>query len=744
MTTYAVPLRHNAIRLALSLSVTVGAILAARPQAAAAELAQQAKSLSVVPQNAAFYSASLRLKEQLDILLESKAYSKLLEIPLVQLAKSQLEFQWQQAALPGVQEFKAYVESPQGEEVLAVVKEMFSDELFVYGGDDMAQSFELLLELNSIQQTAGLEAAASGEEADEVMARRVRAVLEERGETIAIPTVVFGFRIENADRATRQLDEVQSQLRTLFDEQSPELSAHLQRDQIAGHEFLTLRLDGSMIPWEKLREETEEDDREELDKWREIVSKKTVAVALGVVDQFVLLSVGSSTDHLENFAEGNVLADHPSIERLEKHAGERIVSIAYVSEAFGTKLNSPQKTVEDLATTADQVLRQADVDDQQRALLVEDIRALNLSKYMPSGGDTAAIAFLTERGYEAFSYQSGERPMMDSSKPLTILQHVGGNPIFFVASRSKDTVADYDDAVKWLTQTAKHVEQVAQSKSDPQDWAQYLKYRDRGIGLLKRINRANREMFYPAFADNQGAFVLDTSAKSKQWINQLPPNREALPMIELGIVASVSDAEKLREGVNEYIAVVRDAVDLIREIRPDDVPDFELPEAEKSELADGGTLYRYDLPDEWGLDDKIAPNAGITEKAAAFSTMPDTTERLLRSTTLEIDTSLDLDRPAATVVHCKFAELIKSIRPWIDYGLGVATGTIKPEDEAAETEENESGDESSAMMLQMGMIVPQVYQLLDVISVMKSNTSITYEEDDIWVTHSETHIDDLE
>ena len=44
---------------------------------------------------------------------------------------------------------------------------------------------------------------------------------------------------------------------------NPRLAAHLQRDQIAGHEFLTLRLDGSMIPWDKIREEPTEDIDEE-------------------------------------------------------------------------------------------------------------------------------------------------------------------------------------------------------------------------------------------------------------------------------------------------------------------------------------------------------------------------------------------------------------------------------------------------------------------------------------------------
>jgi hypothetical protein len=123
--------------------------------------------------------------------------------------------------------------------------------------------------------------------------------------------------------------------------------------------------------------------------------------------------------------------------------------------------------------------------------------------------------------------------------------------------------------------------------------------------------------------------------------------------------------------------------------------------------------------------------------------MPETTERLLGSTELEIDTALDLDRPAAMVMHFKFAELIKSIRPWIDYGLGVATGAIKAEDEVDEADEDEEAKEPSAAMIQLGMVMPQVYQFLDVISAMKSATSITYEEDGVWVTHSETHIEDL-
>ena len=117
----------------------------------------------------------------------------------------------------------------------------------------------------------------------------------------------MGFRIKDAERAKRELDEVHSLLRNVLDEHRPEIAAHLQREQVASHEFLTLRLDGSMIPWEKIREEAEDIEEEQFDKIKDALSKKTLVVALGVVDEFVLLSVGESTD---SFGEDGARLDH--------------------------------------------------------------------------------------------------------------------------------------------------------------------------------------------------------------------------------------------------------------------------------------------------------------------------------------------------------------------------------------------------------------------------------------------------
>jgi hypothetical protein len=390
---------------------------------------------------------------------------------------------------------------------------------------------------------------------------------------------------------------------------------------------------------------------------------------------------------------------------------------------------------------------QAKIDEEDRKTILDDIRALDVSKFMPAPGDTSATAFLTARGYEAYQYSSALQPMMDSTKPLSILSHVGGTPLLMIASHSKNGIDDYVKIVDWLKRVAGHAEAIAEKKADSDDWEKYQKIRDKGIELLERLDKANREQMFPALADGQGALVIDFTAMSQKWFEKMPPAAKPLPMLELALVASVSDAEKLREGLKTYIDVGKDAIGLAKEVHGEDMPEVKLPKPVISDLDGGGKLYTYPLPKKWGLDPQVAINAGLTSTFGAVSWMPLTTERLLKDKPLEIDTSLKLDRPAAMVTHIEFAKSIDAIRPWINYGLDIATGKLRPHKAKGEEESDDSDSKppeaQTPMMLQMGMIIPQVQQFLDVASAMKSATSVSYEENGMWVTHSETHIEDL-
>jgi hypothetical protein len=730
--------------------VALAVMPALRATAFAADLSEQAHSLKSVPADTAFYSASLRLKEQWNIFRDSKAYSKLMEIPLVQLVKMQAAFQFQQSPEPTVAKIREYFASDEGKESIEVLKEMFSEEVFAYGGNDITQMFQLFMELNNVRRTAQLEAMAAGEDADQVMAKQVLETLEKHGKDFKVPTMVFGFRIADAKRAQGQLDEVHSMLRNVLDEHQPEIAEHLQRDQIAGHEFLTLRLDGSMIPWEKVKEEAGEDDQEKIEEWRKMISSKTLVVALGVVEEFVLVSVGASTDNLENIGQGPFLADNKDIKRLAKHADEKIVSIGYMSEAFAREVSSPQKTIEDMVGAAEEIMGGAEVPEEQQKQIVEDIRALDIEKYVPKPGTVASIGFLTDQGYEGFRYNNARPKMLDSSKPLSILNYAGGSPTFVLAGRSKENSQDYEQSVAWLKRFAGHVEKIVEDKAEPKDWEKYQQHRSEIVELLERLDKANRELLLPAFADGQSAVIVDLAATSKQWVDKMPESPKPLPMPAFALAMNVADAGKLEKGMREYMAVLQDALALMHEIDPEDTPEIKVPKPKKREASGGGTLYVFPLPEEWGIDPKVAVCGGIGEKVAVLSTMPDTTERLMQDTPLSADSAVKLDQPAAVLVHVEIAKAIGAIRPWIDYGFDVAIGKLKPKadtEEDGDVADSDSDDdapvEQSPMLMQMGFVIPQIHQFLDVAAAFKSASAVTYEEDGVWVTHSATHIVDL-
>jgi hypothetical protein len=741
--------RTSFARVAMIFAVMMTSIAASRLPVRGAELAEQAHSLTKVPADSAFYSSTLRIKEQVDAFVESKAYAKLMQIPLVQTMKMMAVFQLQQSPQPAIAQIREYLESPAGKDAVALVHEMFSDEVFAYGGSNIAESAKFLMELNSLASHVRVQVSVDGEKApkEENVLKKIE---EKLSSGVTVPTFVVGFRIKNTERAKRELDELHSMLRNVLDEHQPELAAHLQRDQIAGHEFLTMRLDGSMIPWEKIREQAENIDEEQFNSIRDAVSKKTLAVALGVVDEFVLLSVGPSTEHLEKIGQGETLANHPAIKRLEKHAAQKVVSLTYMSKALAESLGSPKQTLDDIATSVEQGLVEAKVDEDDRKTILDDIRAFDLAKIMPASGETSGIAYLTARGYEMFQYTTASRPMLDSSKPLSILSHVGGNPLVLLATRSKQSVEDYTEIVKWLKKIASDGEKIYEKTGDEDEVAKYKEFRDRGVALLKRLDTANRENLIPALADGQGAFVMDLTATSNQWFQGMPESPKPLPMLEMAFVTSVSDAEKLRKGVSTYASVAHDYYKLMREIDADETPKIKWPKFKSRNVEGVGKIYIYPLPKDWGVDPQVAVNAGMNDKIAAVSLMPATTQRLLQEQKSSIDTALPLDHPAALIAHFEFAKMIDATRPWIDYGLDVAMGKLKTK--AQKEEEKEKADDSddnappqppSGTLMSLGLVVPQFQQFLDFASALRSATTMTYEEDGVWVTHSETHIEDL-
>ena len=238
-------------------------------------------------------------------------------------------------------------------------------------------------------------------------------------------------------------------------------------------------------------------------------------------------------------------------------------------------------------------------------------------------------------------------------------------------------------------------------------------------------------MLLPALADGQAGFVLDAKWTSKQWHPAIPPSEKALPMLEMGILVGVSDSALLEKAMKSYRKIVEEGIAKARELAPkDEVPPIKLPEPEVKTVK-SGKLYVFHLPEEWKLDARVAPTAGLSEKVGVITLSAEHAERLLADKPLKIEGGplADAKRPLAGASYFNWPAFVDAVGPWVIYGLELAK---------VEKALPGGGDEKKSRE----EIFKQVRTVLDVLKCIRVSTSATYLEQGVLITHSETVVRD--
>ena len=311
-----------------------------------------------------------------------------------------------------------------------------------------------------------------------------------------------------------------------------------------------------------------------------------------------------------------------------------------------------------------------------------DKLATSIKTNLPKPGAVSGYNFLTPEGYESFGYNWSTATTLDPSKNLTILNHVGGDPIAFWAARGKADPQQYDNLAAFVARAEYYAEKILLEKGDPEQKDAYAKIREQLLPLVTQLGTVTREKLVPAFADGQSALVLDAKSTSESWHNAMPPAESELPMLELAMVNGVSDAALVKEGFAAYFDILQQLLDKLHELStgdmkdmfPQEIPAIQLAKPQTKVVGDA-TVYYYALPAESGLDAQLAPNAGLSNSVMVSSLLPRFTARLLADTPLQGQGPLaSTDRPLASAGHLEFARLLEALEPWIDYGLQLGMG----------------------------------------------------------------------
>jgi hypothetical protein len=763
--------------------LVVAALLAtvAPAVASAADLGRLADSgLAVVPADAAFVSASLRLREQYDRIVRSNAWAALRDLPGVKRALDSFE---EQRSMPGspVSMVDTFVELPENAQAVELLKDMVSRDTFVYGEPSCVAFVKLAQKLQQAQQMAGLlsgpeRAGLDGffefeeemEEEDELddeeagVARRPRVmpvamqagvdaltpeelqkravieVLADNLDLLVVPDVVWGFAITRREPATAQLERLES-LARLFTQGNPDLADAVARQKVAGAEFVTLTLDGDRLPWDEIERELDAADVPGIDDVIARLRGLDLVVALGVVGDRVILSVGDSVDHLEKLvapAEARLIGQ-PAFAPLLEHRDAPLTAVSYLSEPLAAAVAPAAPEGETIAGFVAGLTEAGSLSEEAAADLEEWLSAgaTGYARRLPEPGPWLGYSFMTDLGYEGYAWDWSKSRTLDGSKRLDLLEHSGGAPVAVLVGRLAADPTLLDDLAAFVTGGWQLLDRHVLAGAD-RDRAATVAARLAPLG--EKFSTALRTKLVPALADGQVGLVIDSKTKVKRPHRDLPASADQLPLPEPAIVLPLRDAKLFRDGLSDVFALSDELVDTLEAIDPDAVPDgYRVPDPEKTKV-EAGSIWSFALPRS-GLDDAVRPAIGVGERVAVFSLVPKQAGRLLAGNRLETGAQLTtFEEPLAAGAALDFAGLVDTLEPWIAYlarygSMQQRDGVVDAAAELSAADENEQAKDA----------LRHVDVVLDVARCLRAAVAETAVQNDATVTHWRNVIRDL-
>jgi hypothetical protein len=335
---------------------------------------------------------------------------------------------------------------------------MGSDEVFVYGDEGFADILELIQGVgNAVRYgplVMQLTGQTEGQDQGELQAAAAISILAQNVDLIDVPSLTIGFKLKDTTLAKEQLIKLETIGNVLF-EANKQTQGRFKKTKIGDHEYLVLTLDGGMIPWDmapldKIKESEAEEGQ--VDQVVNRLKELKLAVAIGLRDNYLIVSIGSSTEGIEKLGGEAPLSRRPEFKPLAKHAGKRLVGIGYLSESMSARINGIGGNIDNMLEAVESILPATKLEDKVQERIRKDIEALadDVKTMLPDPGAMMGFAFLTDHGIESYEHAWGEHGNLDGSKPLAILNHVGGDPLFGVVGRGKVSVEDYDRVAKWV------------------------------------------------------------------------------------------------------------------------------------------------------------------------------------------------------------------------------------------------------------------------------------------------------
>lgn len=684
-------------------------------------------SLRFVPDNVAVYGTALQLKRQWQSFVESNAMNRVMQSPFVQMGLGQARQLWD--GFSQDDSFQEFWEEPANQELTSLLLDAISNEVFYFASEDMVNLTREYASISRQMNQMQLRGLQDGNDVDaeEMMEELFAKTLPKIPDLV--PSLVFGFKVSDQDAARSQLLRLHDLIEMTFEEVE---DLELVKDQYSKTEtdkslILSIQFDGKTFPFEEagildqIEDEVPSEYRETL---IDVLNKFKACLTLGQFEDYLLIGIGKDGGVIEQLEKpGKRLIDRKEFASLKKEKVD-LVAVGYNSQAIMTAVPAEEQ----LGMFSQLFMagfKQGLIDDVPEELIDEiedDVDMLfdDMIQAIPEQGAYLRYSYLTDRGYEGKAYSWAET-MYGKSAPLKLANHLGGDPIGFVASRGRQSQDGAKFLRKYAARVDHYINKMGELNGDDDETREMMDMYKKTRPLLVKLGDVLNDKYWPSFG-NEGVMIFDAQATSTQWHEAMPPSDIELPMLEIGLVMDIKDADSLKEACREIYGIGEEFLELFREEAPDgeSVPE-EVPAPVTKSVGDA-TMYGYELPADWDLDPEVfMPNAMLSSDTLALSLMPETSKRLVKeseATRAGVLAQIG-SKPLMAAAQFRFSGLLDAIVPWVEYGATLM------------------GDENTEL------IVGQTKFVAEILSCYRGYSSVTYADGDATVTHFEYHFEDL-
>ncbi len=703
----------------------------------------QAADLGVglIPDDAAFLASTLRGREQYDRITTSNAFASLKELKSVAKALDELAKQQTQPGNPMALAMMM-MQMPDNQEAIALLQDMVATDTFVFGTSSWVTVSKLFKKLQSAQQAANIATITKGTDleidTDTTLNRLIAETLAANTDQIVIPDLIWGFHTTQVDAAKKQLERIDG-FATSMAQTQPMLADAVAREKIGNGDFITVTIkpDPNLIKMAMSNVVKFDDMKEELEKILKRVGELEIVVALGIVKEHVVLSIGGGTEHLQAMGStGGSLLDTKPFKVVRDASEKPLTSIWYRSQKLAKAWETSPEDIEQAKKFAAAVAEANELTPEattEAEKLVGELLEGYASR-MPEAGPWLAYSYLTDTGYAGEEWNWAKNLPWNGSMPLSF-DHFGGDPLAMIALRTKTDPEQFEAFVSWADSLRQFVSNAISSTGDDDTQEGFKTFDEKIVPLGEDLTKTVREKFVPALKNGQFGFVIDGKASTTKLQASLPASSKPLPLFEPAIVLSLDDEKLFREGLSDIFALSDKLLNVIREIDEDSIPsEYRIPDPEEKD-AEGGTLWTFALP-ESGLDEQIQLSIGIGKNAAVFSFLPEQAERILARSPLQLEGDFSQNLAAAAILD--WVAFANAIEPWATYvircgGVQQEKGRLDPDSTIGADSETEEVTDA----------LEQLATIFDVFRCLKSATAKTSIEEDATVTRWQNRIEDL-